>query len=499
MAAQAETPPSAFRSLLKGTALYSVALFGQRLATTFLLLPVTSRLLSTSDFGVLELVEQIIVIVSVLVGSQIAALGYFYFEPDDPHARSRVASTALIGSGLLGGLAGGIALLLVNPISRLVFINQANVRPALAISFIFVGFGFVIEAALGWIRIVDRPVIYGVATLIRTTVAILATLILVAGLRLGILGVILSSTLAILSTAGFLLVYFFRHVPIAFDRKLFIRMVRFAIPMIAGSLAMFVIHFGDRFILPHYRPFSDLGVYGIAYKLGMVISLAYGAFSVYWAARVFEFVRREDAGILIPRVATYVVMGLSFGSLGLIVFSHPVVCLLTTTKFEKAAALAPVIIGAYYVRSIAEFFRCFFLVAGKPLYESICNWIGAGVCLISYFELIPRYGIWGAAVATALTFFVMGIVSIVWSTRLRRYNWETVRMLKIFSVLSALITIHYLLPKVSLITEIVWGLILVGAFPMLIWLVRVPLPGESERAWQLAGETLRRVQRVVVG
>lgn len=486
--------PSAIRALLKGTALYSVALFGQRLATIFLLLPFTSRLLSKSDFGVLELIEQILMIVSILLGSQIAALGYFYFEKDSQKERDRVAATALVGSALIGAAAGLVALVFLNPIIRLVFADKADVKMALTISFVCVGCSFVIEAVLGWVRIVDRPLIYGAATLIRTGVAIVATLLLVAWFKFGLLGIVISSNVAIVSTAIFLAVYFFRRVPIAFDRLLFLRMMRFAMPMVVGAIAMFIIHFGDRFILPHYRSFSELGVYGIAYKLGMVISLAYGSFHVYWAAKVFEFVRRDDADIFVPRVATYLILALSYGTLGLIVFCRPAVYILTTSKFAEAASIAPIIIGAYYLRSISEFFRCFFLVEGKPAYESTCNWIGAAVCIVSYFLLIPRYGIWGAAIATAITFVVMAAVSIVWSIRLRHYSWETRRIYKVVFVLGTLVTIHLLLPALPVMWEILRGALFVAVFPILVWVLRIPLPGEVTRARTLTLGLFRRMR-----
>lgn len=274
-------------------------------------------------------------------------------------------------------------------------------------------------------------------------------------------------------------------------------MVRFALPIAAGSIAMLIVHFGDRFILPRYRSFAELGVYGVAYKIGMTISMIYEAFHVYWAPRVVEFVRRDDAQIFITRVATYLILVLSFCALGLLVFCHPAVEILTTKKFEEAAAVAPIIIGAYYIRSISEFFRCFFLAAGKPLYESICNWIGAAICVAGYFLLIPPYGMWGAAWATAFTFGVMGVIVITWTTRLRPYRWEIGRIVKIVAAFCGLGALQLLLPVRPLAEEILRGVLIVAAFPVLIWLLQVPLPGEVERARTLTGGLIRRIRAQV--
>src|SRR5213080_3681158 len=96
---------SLLKSLVKGTALYSVALFSQRIAS-LILLPINTRYLSPADYGVLDLLEQIGVVLSVLIGLNIsAALGYFYFKDESPDYRNRVVGTVLIGALLIGIIA----------------------------------------------------------------------------------------------------------------------------------------------------------------------------------------------------------------------------------------------------------------------------------------------------------------------------------------------------------------------------------------------------------
>ena len=82
-----KSAPSVFRSVLHGTSLYTVAILSQRFAS-ILLLPVNTRFLTPSDYGVMELLEQVGVVLSVLLGVNLAgALGYYYFETDSPRVR----------------------------------------------------------------------------------------------------------------------------------------------------------------------------------------------------------------------------------------------------------------------------------------------------------------------------------------------------------------------------------------------------------------------------
>ena len=351
---------------------------------------------------------------------------------------------------------------------------------------------FALEAGFSWIRITDRPGMFAVASFLRLGITIVTTITLIAGFKLGVLGIVISSNVAIVSVACLLMVYILRRIPFIFDWHLLVRMVRFSLPLAVGSLAMFIIHFGDRFILPHYRPIAELGIYGIAYKWGMLISLAYGAFHTYWSAQVFAVAQRDDADIVIPRIFTYVLLVLSFCALGLTVFCRPVIHILTTPKFESAATLAPLIIGAYYIRSLSDFFRCFFVVQGHPEYDAVCNWIGAVVCLGSYFILIPRFGMWGAASATALTFVVMAVIAIGWSYRLRPYCFEGSRIGKIIAVSSGLAAIHLVFPLESPALQTLRAILLVLALPAILYLLRFHSPGEIEQARLLLASMLRK-------
>jgi O-antigen/teichoic acid export membrane protein len=224
-----------------------------------------------------------------------------------------------------------------------------------------------------------------------------------------------------------------------------------------------------------------------------MIHLVYASFQSYWSAQVFPVAQRDDADVVIPRIFTYVLLLVSFCALGLTFACRPIIRLLTTPQFHSAAFLAPVIICAYYIHSISSFFRCFFLVEGHPEYEAFCNWIGAAVCLVSYFVLIPRYGIWRAGIATALTFGIMGLIAIGWTYRLRPYHFESGRILKILLVGGGLVAFHLAVPVESVILEIVRGALLLLAFPAILYGLSFHSPAEIVQVRQLWAGALRRV------
>lgn len=475
-------PPAAsslFRSVLHGTSLYTVALLSQRLASV-VLLPINTRFLTPADYGVMELLEQVGVVLSVLLGVNLAgALGYYYFETDSAKTRQAVVGTTFFGSVLMGAAAGLAGTAVATLISRLAFADP-QYHGYLTVIFLAMPATFLLEAAFSWARVENRPGLFLAGSLLRALLTIVGTLIFVAGLRLRVTGVLTTSITAIVLVSAFLLSFYLKSYRPAFDRPTFTRMLRYAIPLGFSSMAMVFIHFGDRFILPRYRPLSDLGIYAVSYKIGMLLSVAYSSFHSWWSAQVYNVVKREDADHVFARMVTWLTAALSFCALALVAAAKPGIQLLTAPAFHVAAGLVPVIVLAYYLRSFGDFFRCLFLVAKRPEWDAACTWVGAGVCLVAYLTLIPPFGIWGAAIATALTFGVITTISIIWATRLRPISVEGGRLMKVLGVTAVLTGASLAVPIRNIGLQIAWAAFLLLCYPALLFLLRFPTPGEMQ-------------------
>ncbi len=485
------SPRALVKEMLQSSSLYSIAMIGQRLSS-LIMVPILTRHLTPADYGALDLLEQIGVVTGVLLGANFSeSLGYFYYHKDNQENHAgpgRTVTTTLIGSLMIGCAAAAAASLLAPLLGRIVFRSDAFV-PYIRLVALGLGLSFVLEAGLGWLRIENRARTFVLAALGRTALSVVAVLVLVAGLHWRIGGVLGGNLIAGAFVTIPLTVYCLRIYGLAFDRALFLRMVRYAVPIALSASALFVIHFGDRFILPHYRSFQELGLYAIAYKLGMLISFVHGSFHTYWSAQVFRLVQRDDAHSVVPRIFTYMCIVLSFCALAFTVGASPALRIFATPAYYGAVVLVPVIVSAYLMRAIGDYFRSFFYTEGCPGNDSIVQWIAAVFCLGAYFLLIPHYGAMGAAIATLLTFLAVAIISMVWVYRIRPYRLEGTRLIKIAAITAALGLLHFLLPVSSLVVEIGLDVLLLAAYWLLLILARVPLDNE----WHAVLSVFRRL------
>jgi O-antigen/teichoic acid export membrane protein len=183
--------------------------------------------------------------------------------------------------------------------------------------------------------------------------------------------------------------------------------------------------------------------------------------------------------MVFARVFTYMATVLCFCTLAVLVGAPPAIHLLTTPDFYGAIQLVPVLTAAYLARALGDFFRAVFLAQGKPIYDALCNWIGAVVCLIGYFVLIPYWGTMGAAVATLLSFSVVGVASVYGAARVWPFRLEGARLMKLGAMTTILVGIHLWLPPASVPGEILWGLLLLAVF-VGFWILMLLRPEEKE-------------------
>jgi O-antigen/teichoic acid export membrane protein len=151
--------------------------------------------------------------------------------------------------------------------------------------------------------------------------------------------------------------------------------------------------------------------------------------------------------------------------------------ILTTPPFFAARRLVPILLLAYCLRAVGDYFRSVLYIENQPGRDAQINWLGAGLCLIGYAVLIPGLKVWGAAIATVLAFAVVAVVAFIWARRLRSFVLEWHRLAAISSAAGVTICVHFLLPANALGEEVVTAALLVCVY---IGLLVLLLPVRTE-------------------
>lgn len=473
-----------YRNIIRSSAIYSIAVIAP-LAVSVMMLPVYTRYLSPSDYGVIEVLQTTGSLFGMFLGARFAdALLYYYAQVQGIEEQHRVASTAMLGAVGLAILVGTLAWFIAPFVSQLVFQTQ---RWSSGVWLILLAFALSLPAEVGlaWLRARNRSTAFVVVSLGRLFLSIVVAIVLVAIRRLGVQGVLLTGVVTATPAAVGMAAWCLAVASYAFDVSLFRKLVGFALPLGATGLALFIIHSGDRFFLLRYVPLSDVGLYALAYKMGMMISLVQAAFSSYWFANVYHVASGEDGMLRFARVNTYQLLVLAYGAMLITVFSAPAIHLFATPRYFACLVYVPWITAAYVIRAEADFCRSVFFLEGKVGLDARLNWIAAIFCLAAYAVLIPVWKLWGAIAATALTFLLLLCLSWQQGMKLRPHTPETGRLVRIGSAALLLATLAIWLKPAAMWAQWSIGILAAFSFPALLALFGFFRPEEKDYAMHL--------------
>ena len=418
---------SQLKRLGKHSAIYGLGGLVQRILAV-LLLPIYTRYLSPSEYGVVEtLVALITVLVIVLRLGMSNAFIRFYFDSKEPGQRKLVLRTAFwftMGMSTIGLVAGVV----LSPEIASALFGSDDDAAVVAAGFVVLWSQMNWEQMLALFRVEERSVAYVSASLANIGVTIAATLTLVVGLDEGPLGVMVGNFAGTLVVYVALLGYRREQLGLQFDRSLFREMNRFGLPLVPSALMLWVTNFSDRFFLLRFADADEVGLYSVGVRIASAMALLLTAFRTAWPAFAYSIDDDREAKATYAWVLTYVMAFMAWVATGLALLSPWLVGWIAAPAFSSSSkvvgplAFSVVLFSGYVVVAIG---------LGRTRRTQF-NWVVTGAAAIVNvalnLTLIPRYGMMGAAVATLAAYTTMFAGMIWWAQRVYpvRYQWRRV-------------------------------------------------------------------------
>jgi O-antigen/teichoic acid export membrane protein len=433
-------------------------------AVGFFMIPVYTRYLTPSDYGVLELLDLIL-----FLATNIAAMGLFsavfrfYATADTEKEKKEVVATALIFSAVSFLVGAALMIVAANWVSRLAFgsAHFAHLVRIVALTFFFSNLA---EVPMAYIRAKEKVVLFVTIGLARTVLGVLTMVFFLIVLRWGVEGVVygglLTNGIGGVALSGAVLAL----VPKKLSGPKLKEMLAFGLPLVPWSINMFILTFSDRFFLRHFGTLADVGIYALAYKLAMIIPFLVNVpFNLVWQWQQFEFAKRDDAKELYAKVTTYLLLAAAFVGLGIAVMARDALRIMTPPSYWAAAHIVPLIILSYvfsalglvvvsgiYVQKVTR--RLVPIAMASALATLALNWL-----------LIPRYLAIGAAIATVLS-YALNLVLSYWQSQ--KFYFVRYHYVRNAATLGLAVGIYLLsiLPRLELKASIALNLLLVLIF-----------------------------------
>src|SRR5438270_768974 len=388
------------KELLRHSAIYGLGSIVARVLGV-LLLPLYTRYLSPTDYGLIETLVALAAVLTALVAQAMkSAFFRFYFDSAEPEHRLLVVRTAFwyVFAASTAVLIAGVAL--AQPISWLLFHTRSHDGLVIA-AFVGLWAALNYEQMTSLFRVEQRSTAYVIATLVNVTITIAGTVVLVVVFDKGPLGVLVGNLTGTLIVYAALLTYNRRVLGLQFDRTLYRAMNRFGLPLVPSAVALWLTNFSDRFFLVKLADTHEVGLYSIGVRVASAIVLLLTAFRMAWPAFAYSIEDDREAQRTYSFVLTYVVYVCCWLALALGLLAPWILKVIAARPFYPAQnVVAPLAFGvaafgAYIVVQIGT---------GRSR-RTRSNWVVTGAAAVLNvalnFALIPSYGRMGAAIASS--------------------------------------------------------------------------------------------------
>lgn len=405
-------------NFLKNLFIYSFgALFIKGIS--FFLIPIYTRVLPPSEYGLLELLNTIITILGILFSfglSQVVYIEYYHLNLEGKknlikeviNIYTVLGLPLFIISSLL--LARFDYLILDQPISLTV---TALTIVSSFLLFYQNTFFSILQIAKKALRLTTYKIAIGTFTLIFN-------LYLIYYLRVGFLGILWSNFLVLaLSLLYPLFLYnrFFEGLVIRINYTQTIRYIKLGFPFILTSLSYWTLSGVDRWLILYYLGDEQVGLYSVAYKFSSVYEplLIAPVLSVY-TPHIFEQFSRQNykqkKWLLVTAVLAVFIL--------LAVFSKLAASLFIDSSYHASLDLIPYLIGGFAFFFLAQLVSApiLFFKRSKML---VINVAIAGVVNILFnIYFLNVYGLIGAGIAFLASNFVWFCLSEIQSRYVTR-------------------------------------------------------------------------------
>lgn len=399
--------------LLNNIFLFFIANFLPR-AITFFMVPLYTYCLTTKEYGTVDLMITTVQLLLPFLTLQVqdAMLRFSIDNSNNSHdvltvgIRIITVGTLILISGCFLGKLVGIITLNITYLVIFVIIYFMNAARNIMSYFC---------------RGINRIKILTVSNVLLTIVTVICNLIFLLLFNWGIYGYLLAMCIG--NVVAVLIMFFgarlYSHISLTVSNpQLTADIIKFSVPMIFSALAWWINTSLDKYILGYFHGTSAVGLMAVAYKIPSVISLLGSAIAnAYSISAIKEFDVNDTDGFL---GKSYSVINSCFVAMCsfLIICNVWIAKILFSKDFFVAWNYVPPLLLSALASQLSLTCEQYYIALKKTNIISITAVIGATINFCANMLFIPKYGAYGAAAATAFSFFI---------TWLLRYNILTKR------------------------------------------------------------------------
>ena len=208
------------------------------------------------------------------------------------------------------------------------------------------------------------------------------------------------------------------HLGGGFDWRLARRMLNYSYPILILGVAGILNQVADKIIFSHVYPYSDaktqLGIYGAASKIAMIMALLTQAFRYAYEPIVFSKSRDRDSKDFYAKAMKYFVIFTLLAFLCVTFYIDILKYVIAPNPdYWVGLRVVPIVMAAEILMGIYFNLSFWYKLIDKTLWGAVFSFVGCAVLIAINVVFVPRYGYMACAWAGVAGYGVATVVSYV--------------------------------------------------------------------------------------
>lgn len=429
--------------LVKNTALFALNSIGTKLII-FLLVPIYTKSLVTSDFGVADLVTTLAAIVVPIITLNIHE-AVMRFSLDDDADQDKILSigiTVIVLSALLG--------IGIIPISKI----WALLRPYSMFFYFYCVTQGIYNICVSVLRGKEMLVPYAVCNILVTFTGAILNIIFLVYFKWGVQGYFLGFIISYIVGCLYSVLSSKMYKTIGrfiIDKPLAGKMCAYSLVLIPNSLMWWIMNASDRLMVIAMVGPAANGIYATSYKIPSAISTMSVIFNQAWSYSAIHEENSSDKNAFNEKMYNYLFEFQLIITSSLLFIIKPLMKVYVAEDYYTAWKYIPPLLVGYFFMSLGTFFSTQYTVKKDSKGFLISGSVGAAINVILNLILIPRIGPLGAAIATAMAYFSVFAYRVFDTRKYFSIKWISTKKVISVLVLICMALVNYLNHKFELL------------------------------------------------
>jgi O-antigen/teichoic acid export membrane protein len=359
----------------------------------------------------------------VIAGGNIMITKEHFSMPPD---RLAAFTGEVLGTILIAGACVAVVLGAATATGLTQFIGIGSGLMVLAIVTVSVGNAMTTLLVTGY-QLSRRPGQYAAFLNTRTLVELGLSVILVAGFALSwrgrLAGAVITAVFSIVAVAW---TYWSRGIRIMMPREYRPYIIAAAPMLILANMTGWVHDMSDRLVIAGMIDLRAAGLYAIAYRFGMVISVLETSFARAWQPFFFEQIAlaTPEARMKIVRTTYWYAAALVGVTAAYSLIAPWLMRIMVAEQYLEAASMIPIVCFGYCCAGLWKLFTGYLINAGQNTAYATTLAASAALNLVLSIALVSRLGYVGAAWGTAIAFAAGAIATAIMAQRACPMPWR---------------------------------------------------------------------------